>query len=370
MDNKKNSSTAVILIVSFILSFICGAAGAYLISKNTTTTESIVKNITTSELVETSISTSVDKVYYRTFVVLAYSKGKQISTGTGFIYKIEGNKAYILTNNHVIEGADSAKVEFNDDDTRYEVSIVGGDNYSDIAVLTLNTTSIKHEVAAVEFGDSASLKLGDTVFTVGSPMGVEYKGTVTKGIVSGLNRQVEVGGSNYSGADYIMNVIQIDAAVNPGNSGGPLSDVSGNVVGIISLKIVQDEVEGMGFAIPIEEALTCANVLETGKSIERPFVGISMEALPSDYVAYRYGLVVPANVSEGIWVREISEGSPAERAGLKANDIIVKINTVNTNSIAKFRYELYKYKVGDTIMITYYRNGVLGSTNVILGKNS
>ena len=370
MNNKKSGSTTVILIVSILLSFVCGCAGAYIVTNNMPTSESIVKNITTSELVETSISTSVDKVYYRTFVIIAYSKGKQISTGTGFIYKIEGNTAYILTNNHVIENADSAKVEFNDDDTQYEVSIVGGDKYSDIAVLTLNTTGVKHEVTKVEFGDSASLKLGDTVFTIGAPMGVNYKGTVTKGIVSGMNRQVEVSGSNYSGADYIMNVIQIDAAVNPGNSGGPLSDVSGKVVGIISLKIVQDEVEGMGFAIPIEDALTYANVLETGKSIERPFVGISMEALPSDYVAYRYGLVIPAEVTEGIWVREISSGSPADKAGLKANDIIVKINNTKVNSIAKFRYELYKYKIGDTISISYYRSGTLNTANVTLGKNS
>lgn len=155
--NKKNSNnTSVVLIVSILLSFVCGMIGAYLITK-TVSVPQVIKNITTSELVENSISSSVDKVYGSTVVVIASSKGKTISTGTGFIYKTKDNKAYVMTNNHVIDGADSVVVEFNDKSEKIEASIVGGDKYADIAVLTIKNDNY----TAVELGEVDELKLGD-----------------------------------------------------------------------------------------------------------------------------------------------------------------------------------------------------------------
>lgn len=364
--NNKKSNTTVILVVSILLSFVCGVIGAYVVTRTIPTKESIVKNITTSELVETSIATSVDKVYDRTVVIESYVKNKLISTGTGFIYKIQDNKAYILTNNHVIDGANNAKVEFNDDDTKYDVTIVGGDSYSDIAVLTLDIKSVNKELEPVEMGNSSSMKRGDTIFTVGAPMGVNYKGTVTKGIISGLDRMVEVSASKNNSADYIMKVLQIDAAVNPGNSGGPLSDVSGKVIGIISLKIVQDEVEGMGFAIPIEDAIEYANVLETGKSIDRPYLGISMVEVEQ---AYAYSFSIPGNIEDGVVVVEVVSGSPAGKAGLQKGDIITKIGNKSVSSVSELRYELYKYKVGDKAEFEYFRDNKLNKVYVTLGKN-
>ena len=181
VSKKNKNHTGLILVISILLSFVCGMLGAYLISQ-TVSVEQVVKNITTSELVENSISSSVEKVYDSTVVISAYSKGKLISTGTGFIYKKSGKLAYIMTNNHVINGADSVKVEFNDSDKQIDAKIVGGDKYADIAVLTI-TDDVKYKV--VEIGDNETLNLGDTIFTVGTPMGVNYKGTVTKGILSG-----------------------------------------------------------------------------------------------------------------------------------------------------------------------------------------
>ncbi|MBQ9853843.1 MAG: serine protease [Bacilli bacterium] len=373
MNNEKNNIT-VVLVVSILISFVCGMIGSYLMigtmSPGTKTTESIIKNITTSELVETSISTSVDKVYDRTVFVISLSKGKQVSTGTGFIYKIENGKAYIMTNNHVIDGGDTAKVEFNDNDKQYEVTIVGGDTYSDIAVLTLDLKKAGIEVEAVEVGKSVDAKLGDTVFTVGAPMGINYKGTVTKGIISGLERLVEVSLSNTSSSDYYLKVLQIDAAVNPGNSGGPLCDVSGKVIGIISLKIVQDEVEGMGFAIPIEDALEQAKLLEEGGEVIRPFVGISMLDLSNDFVLYQNRITVPEGITKGVAVLEVVSGSPADKAKLQKGDIIVSIGDSKVGSIAEFRYELYKHKVGDKVEITYYRDNKMQKTTITLGKNN
>lgn len=366
-NNKKNNgggnTTSVILIVSILLSFVCGMLGAYLISQ-TVSVEKVVKNITTSELVENSISSSVDKVYGSTVVVIASAKGKQISTGTGFIYKKDNNKAYIMTNNHVIEGADNVVIEFNDKSERIEASIVGGDVYADIAVLTIKDDNY----VAVETGEVETLKLGDTIFTVGSPMGVNYKGTVTKGILSGKERMVAV---NLTGntSDYYMKVLQIDAAVNPGNSGGPLCDVSGNVIGIISLKIVKDEVEGMGFAIPIEDALKYASLIEDGGEISRPYLGIGMLDLTEEYLLWQNRITIPEGIDEGIAVVSVEDGTPASKAGLKKGDIITKINDDNTRTLAEFRYELYKHEVGEKIKITFYREGKEKNVNVVLGKN-
>lgn len=363
-DKKKSgNNTGLVLIVSILLSFVCGMIGAYLICQ-TVSVEQVVKNITTSELVENSISSSVDKVYGSTVVVIASSKGKTISTGTGFIYKKKDGKAYIMTNNHVIDGADSVAVEFNDKNDTIEASIVGGDTYADIAVLTIKDDNY----TAVEIGDVDSLKLGDTIFTVGSPMGANYKGTVTKGILSGKERMVEV---NLTGStsDYYMKVLQIDAAVNPGNSGGPLCDVSGNVIGIISLKIVKDEVEGMGFAIPIEDALKYASLIEDGGEIARPYLGISMLDLSEEYLLWQNRITLPDGVSEGVAVVEVENGTPASKAGLKKGDIITKINDEDTGTLAEFRYELYKHDVGEKIKVTFYRNGKEQSAEVTLGKN-
>lgn len=364
-NNNKKSNTGVVLIVSILLSFICGMMGAYLISQ-TVSVESVVKNITTSELVENSISSSVDKVYGSTVVIIASAKGKQISTGTGFIYKKSGKLAYIMTNNHVIDGADAVQIEFNDSDKRIDAKIVGGDVYADIAVLTIEN---KDEYNIVEVGNVDELKLGDTIFTVGSPMGVNYKGSVTKGILSGKDRMVDVSLNNTSVTDYYMKVIQIDAAVNPGNSGGPLCDVSGKVIGIISLKIVQSEVEGMGFAIPIQDAVKYASIIETGKEVTRPYIGVGMLDLTNEYYLWQNRIMIPEDVEEGVAIISVENNSPASKAGLKKGDIIVKLGDTNVGSIAEFRYELYKYEVGNKVNLSFYRNNKLQTVSITLGKN-
>jgi len=367
VNNNCNNNTSVMLIVTMLLSFVCGGVAAYfIVSNSNVAVQSVVKNITTSELVETSIATSVDKVYGSTVIIVGYKNGQQVSTGTGFVYKKDKNKAYIMTNNHVIDNADEVEVEFNDKSERIDAKILGGEVYSDIAVLTIDADEVEN---IVEVGDSEGLKLGDTIFTVGSPMGITYKGTVTKGIVSGKERMVEVSLSSNSATDYYMNVIQIDAAVNPGNSGGPLCDVSGKVVGIISLKIVQDEVEGMGFAIPIEDALEYARAIEEGGEVIRPYIGISMVDLSEEYYLWQNRIVIPEGVDEGIAVIEVVKGSPADKAGLKKGDIITKLAGSDTGSLAEFRYELYKHKVGDKLEVTYYRDGKEKKANITLGKN-
>jgi len=199
-------------------------------------------------------------------------------------------------------------------------------------------------------------------------MGVNYKGTVTKGILSGKERLIEV---NLTGntSDYYMKVLQLDAAVNPGNSGGPLCDVSGKVIGIISLKIVQDEVEGMGFAIPIEDALEYANAIEEGGEVVRPYIGISMLDLSDEYYLWQNRITIPEGVDAGVAVISVEKGSPADKAGLEKGDIIVKLGEEDISSLAEFRYELYRYDVGDNVIVTYYRDGKIKTSSITLGKN-
>ena len=172
-----------------------------------------------------------------------------------------------------------------------------------------------------------------------------------------------------SATDYYMNVLQLDAAVNPGNSGGPLCDVSGKVIGIISLKIVQDEVEGMGFAIPIEDAIDYATAIEEGGEIVRPYVGISMIDLSEEYYLWQNRITIPDGVDEGVAVLEVVDGSPADSAGLKKGDIIVKLGDAKVGGLADFRYQLYKHNVGDKLVVTYYRDGKQKTTTITLGKN-
>ena len=180
---------------------------------------------------------------------------------------------------------------------------------------------------------------------------------------------VDVSVTTSTAADYYMKVMQIDAAVNPGNSGGPLCDVSGKVVGVISLKIVEDRVEGMGFAIPIEDALKYADLIEKGGEISRPYIGISMLDLTEEYYLWQNRITIPDGVDSGVAVISVESGSPADKAGLKKGDIIVKIGNEDTDTIAEFRYELYKYEVGEKATLSFYRNGKLQTTTITLGKN-
>ena len=167
-----------------------------------------------------------------------------------------------------------------------------------------------------------------------------------------------------------MKVLQIDAAINPGNSGGPLLNLSGEVIGVNSLKLVEDQIEGMGFAIPIEDAINYAQTLESGNTVERPFVGISMLDITDQYYLWQNGITVPDSVEAGVAILEVVEGSGASAAGLQKGDIIISLNSVKITSLANFRYELYKNKIGDKIQIEYLRDGKVNKTEITLGRNN
>lgn len=364
----KKNDLVVVLFITIIVSFLCGSGIAYVIILGQKgmikdTQSGVSTSIRYDE--DLSISEGVSNVYDSVVVIEGFSKDKMSSTGTGFIYKKDGEKAYIMTNHHVIGDCDSVKVVLSDK-TEISAKIMGSEKYSDIAVLSVDSSKIK-QVAKI--GNSDKLKVGDIMFTVGSPQGVDYAGTVTKGILSGKDRMVEVALTSESTSDYYMKVLQTDAAINPGNSGGPICNIEGEVVGITNMKLVDSTVEGMGFAISIEDATNYANILEKGDKIKRPFIGISMLDVSNSFYLWQNRIQIPSNVTSGVVVFEVSKDSPADKAELKKGDIIIKINKKEIKSVAEFRYELYKYEADDEITITYIRDGKENKVKVKLSEN-
>lgn len=370
---RKSTNNKVIIPLLTLLSFILGAVWTYLVinqlDKGTILTAgSAGGNYTINE---NSIADSVAKVYDATVTVTTYKEKNAVSTGTGFVYKVDGSTAYVMTNNHVVSGGDTAKVTYSDGTTA-ETKILGGDTYADIAVLTVASSSIK-QVATI--GKTENLRLGDTTFAVGAPLGNTYSGTVTKGIISGKDRLVEVSFSGTT-SDYYMKVIQTDAALNPGNSGGPLCNINGEVIGVNSLKLTQEQtstssysVEGMGFAIPIEDALYYAELIEEGGAVKRPYIGISMLDITNSFYLWQAGITLPKDIDTGVAVVEVVASSPAAKSGLQKGDIIIKLNDEKIASVAKLRYELYKHEPGDKIDITYNRDGKEYSTQIKLEES-
>ena len=370
---KNKISFGIIVLFSFVLG---GLSMYYFSLQNRVVVDSngekvevtnTCKSCNSTVIVENgSLKAAVEKAYNGAVMVKTYSNTRVKGSGSGFIYKIDNNSAYILTNHHVIDGGNKWVV-ITSTDEEIEGKVLGSDEYLDIAIIKVTK---KNYMEAINIVDSdKKLNLGDIVFTIGAPVGYEYRGTVTNGIVSGLNRLVEVSVGNSNQEDYVMEVIQTNAAVNPGNSGGPLLNANGEVVGIISMKLVENSIEGMGFAIPINYAMSHVTKLEKGEKIERPLLGISMLNATDTYGLFQNRIVLPENVEEGVVVVSTSANSGAANADLKKGDVITKINGENTKNAAYLKYLLYKYNPLDTVKVTYNRNGKELTTNIKLTKN-
>ena len=362
----RKKDLGLLLIITFLISFIFGAICSSIILINNSSDNNSFNIVNTSVSMEedNSINEGISKIYDAVVVIEGFKNDQMNATGTGFIYKKDDGNAYVMTNHHVVGSSDKLKIILSDK-TELDATLAGSEVYSDIAVLKVSSDKIK-QVAKI--GNSNKLKVGDILFAVGSPEGADYAGTVTKGILSGKDRLVEVAFAENSASDYYMKVLQTDAAINPGNSGGPICDVNGNVVGITNMKLVDSTVEGMGFAIPIEDALNYAAILEKGDKIIRPYVGISMMDVSNDYYLWQNRITIPSNIKSGVVIIEVSKDSPASKANFKKGDIIVKLNNKTIRSVAEFRYQLYKYKPGDTIKVTYVRDNKEKKVDIKLGK--
>ncbi len=363
---------AVLIVVSFIIGGVLTFViidGENQISNNSSSSSGLTcssANCTKVVVDESGISEAVEKVYDGVLMIRNYQNNEVASTGTGFVYKIEDDYAYVMTNQHVVEGADKVTL-ITSNDEEVEGEVLGGDSYVDIAVIKIK----KYDgIVALQLGNSENTNLGDLVFTVGSPLGYEYRGSVATGHLAGKDRLVSVSTDNSSSSDWVMKVLQTDAAINPGNSGGPLMNTNGEVIGVISMKLVQTEVEGMGFAIPIEYVNSKIETLEKGENIEWPLLGVSMINVSDAKASYRYNFSIPNDINSGVVVAGIENGTGAANSDLKEGDIITKINGEEVEDSAYLRYELYKYSAGDKIELTYIRDGKEYTTKVVLSRSN
>lgn len=341
-------------ILAIVISLFVGISGTLVLiyyipeKEKIVEVEKVVEQVVVSE--SDTIATSVKMVYDSVVTVSNYTTSLS-SIGTGFVYKTDDDYGYILTNNHVVSGAKTIKVT-NTQDVTVEATLLGSDEYADLAVLRVDKSFV---LQVATLGDSTNMQIGDTVFAIGTPISITYANSVTKGIISGVNRTVTVTLEN--GSDFMMEVMQTNAAINPGNSGGPLVNIKGEVVGINTLKLVKDEIEGMGFSIPIEMATSVLDRLEKGKKIERPLLGVSLIDADNKYSLYRYQIYLDNTYENGVVIVDIEKNSTAALAGLKSKDVILKINGIDIKDTVHFKYVLYKYSIGDTIEIIYERDG-------------
>jgi len=312
--------------------------------------------------IETSITKSVQNVGPAVVTVVGTVPGQmtffgmtgdQTVSGTGFFITHDG---YIITNNHVVADTKEVSIVLSDG-SQQKAEIIGTDKYSDIAVLKADG----NVPAVVTLGNSDLMDPGESVIAIGSPLG-DFKNTVTVGVVSATGRSIDTGNG------YIMeNLIQTDAAINHGNSGGPLVNLAGEVIGVNTLVVRStqsgDVAEGLGFAIPINTAQVIANQIIEQGYFARPYMGINFQPI-NPAIAERYNL--PANW--GAYITNVEPGSPAAKAGLQENDIITKIGDITIDETHSYVNSLFNYKPGDTISLTVMRDGKETQLQITLGE--
>ena len=376
------------LLLVILISFFSGVLGTFTTlqlsqkqNSGTTTTTTVSKTAVKNE---NSTTQAVDKVKDAVVSVITYSANSQnslfgsaetdtdtnteqvSSEGSGVIYKKEGNFAYLVTNTHVISGAKKVDIRLADG-TKVPGEIVGSDTYSDIAVVKIAADKV---TTVAEFGDSDQLTVGETAIAIGSPLGSEYANTVTQGIVSSLNRNVSL--KSEDGQAISTKAIQTDTAINPGNSGGPLINIQGQVIGITSSKIATNggtSVEGLGFAIPSNDAINIINQLEKNGKVTRPALGIQMVNLSNLSSTDLQRLNVPSSVTAGVVVRSVITSMPAN-GHLQQYDVITKVDDKAISSTTELQSALYSHSIGDSMTITYYRNGKEETTTIKLDKST
>lgn len=287
-------------------------------------------------------------------------------TGSGVVYKKAGNKAYVVTNQHVVEGATQLEVTLNDG-TKIPARLLGGDIWTDLAVLEIDAEQIKK---VAEFGDSDAIKMGEPVMAIGNPLGATFSGSVTQGIISGINRTIPVDINQDGIMDWNAEVLQTDAAINPGNSGGALINIAGQVIGINSMKIAQSAVEGIGLSIPINYAKPIIDDLEQFGSVKRPYMGVDLKSVAEIPRYYQEeALKLPRDITYGVALRQVIPNSPADVAGLRELDVIVEMDGERINDVIDLRKHLYQNKkVGEQMDITFYREGEKKTTKITLAE--
>lgn len=292
----------------------------------------------------------------------------EAGSGSGVIYKVDNGLAYVITNYHVVEGAKQLEVTLADG-TKEEAQLVGSDIWTDLAVISIKSEKVK---TVAKFGDSDVLKQGETVIAIGNPLGLDFYGSVTTGVISGKDRAVPVDLNADGNEDWETEVLQTDAAINPGNSGGALINITGELVGINSMKIAQDTIEGLGFSIPINTVIPIIEELEKNGEVKRPTMGIGLLDLTDVPAFYQQQtLKLPEEVTTGVVVSEVVEGSAAGNAGVQQYDVIVEMGGQKVENSIDLRQYLYnETDIGDNLKIKVYRQGKLVELNLTLTEGT
>ena len=380
----------VTFLIIILIGFLSGALGSFVTLQLYQKQVSQATNNTTNTVTQTSYKNenattqAVNKVKDAVVSVITYSANRQnsvfgndetdtdtdsqqvASEGSGVIYKKNGKDAYLVTNTHVIKGASKVDIRLADG-TKVPGEIVGSDTFSDIAVVKISSEKV---TTVAEFGDSSKLNIGETAIAIGSPLGSEYANTVTQGIISSLNRNVSL--KSQDGQAISTKAIQTDTAINPGNSGGPLVNIQGQVIGITSSKIASNggtSVEGLGFAIPSNDAQNIIKQLESDGKVTRPALGIQMVNLANIGASDLRKLNIPSSVTSGVVVKSVQSNMPAS-GHLEKYDVITKVDDKEISSSTDLQSALYNHSIEDTIKITYYRNGKEETTTVKLDKST
>jgi serine protease Do len=331
-------------------------------------------NRTINISVTTDVTEAVEKIAEAVVSVINIQKTNfwsntesEAGSGSGVIYKKENGKAFVVTNHHVVEGASQIEVSL-PDGTRVPAKLLGSDIWTDLAVLEIDE---KFVTTTAEFGNSDYLKPGEPAIAIGNPLG-QFSSSVTKGIISATERTIPVDINKDGSIDWNADVIQTDAAINPGNSGGALINIGGQLIGINSMKIAKASVEGIGFAIPINLAQPIIEDLEMYGEVQRPQMGITLVSLSQISNYHREEtLKLPSEVKAGIMIRSVAALSPADKAGLRELDVIVKMDDVDVKDDIDLRKYLYMHKdVGDNLKVTFFRDGVKKTTVLRLEKQS
>lgn len=290
----------------------------------------------------------------------------EAGTGSGVIYKKKDGYAYVITNHHVVEGADTVEIVLADD-THIKADILGSDLFSDLAVLRMDSKKIQQPI---QMGSSENVKVGEPAIAIGNPLGMKFSGSVTQGVISGKQRTIPQDFNQDGRADWQAEVLQTDAAINPGNSGGALINIKGQLIGINSMKINETSVEGIGFAIPIDTARPLIDELEKQGKITRPYLGVEIYSLDEvPQTEWDSTLNLPKEVKGGVYVWSVERLSPADQAGLKRLDVITQVDGKEVLNMIDLRKILYQEKkVGDKLKITFYRGSKKQTTTIELGK--
>lgn len=289
----------------------------------------------------------------------------QSGEGSGVIFEKKNGKAHIITNYHVIEGAERLEVVLPKGE-KVEARVMGADPYTDLAVLEIDGAKV---TTVAELGNSSLLKVGEPAIAIGNPLGLKFSRTVTQGIISSLERSMPVDADDNGQTDWELDVIQTDAAINPGNSGGALVNIYGQVIGINTLKIAREDVEGLGFAIPINDVKKIVSQLMQYGKLNRAYIGITPYDLTNvPRYHWKETLNLPDEVQAGIVIyNSVTPFSPAGKAGLRQYDVIVALDGQEITTGAQLRkYLTLSRKPGDTVEVTYYRDGFKKTTKVTL----